>query len=237
MAIISGSKRPRIDGDIPHISNLPIGFLADVSAYLSRPSRAIFAVSLSSKIKQKDNNIVMCHSLSDVSKAIISSCEWDTLDFTDIEDSLAHKLKDDDLHAVLTSINANQTLKKLKLTNCINIIGHGLEPLRQSNVLQLLDLSLVGKYEYYGKLHHTRNRGLQRGKISHEAVLPIIDSIIACGRCALKYTVFPHLWTLRQPPTKLLELFGDFARRYNERFDRYGLSCDQCEVSSKMPRM
>ena len=165
MATISGSKRPRIDGDIPHISNLPIGFLADVSSYLTHPSRAIFAVSLSSTKCQKDSNNIMRQ--SDVSKAIISSCEWDTLDFTDIEDSLAYKLTDDDLHSILIAINANQTLKSLKLTNCINIVGHGLKALRESNVLELLDLSLVGKYESYSK-------HVQRGRLSNVAVMPIV---------------------------------------------------------------
>ena len=177
MATISGSKRPRIDGDIPHINDLPIGFLADISTYLSQPSRAVFAVSLSSNTWQKDNNNIVRHSLSDVSKAIISSCEWDTLDFADIEDSLAYKLSDDDLYSILIAINANQTLKKLMLTNFTNIIGGGLSPLRSSAVLELLDLSLVDKYESPHNLHHTYNGHLQREKISHEAILPIVDSI------------------------------------------------------------
>ena len=228
MVTISGSKRPRIDGDIPHISNLPIGFLADVSAYLSRPSRAIFAVSLSSKISwQKDNNIVG-HSLSDVSKAIISSCEWDTLDFTNIEDSLAYKLTDDDIYSILIAIKANQTLKKLMLTNCTNIIGGGLSPLRSSTVLELLDLSLVDKYESPHNLHHTYNGHLQREKISHEAILPIVESILASDGCALKYTLFPESW--RWLNIDMFVLFGRFARRYNERFYRYGLSCSKCEA-------
>ena len=109
----------------------------------------------------------MRHSLLDVSKAIISSYRWDTLDFTDIEDSLAYKLTDDDIYSILIAINANQTLKKLMLTNCTNIIGGGLSPLWSSTVLELLDLRLVDKYESPHNLHHTYNGHLHNEKRYH----------------------------------------------------------------------
>ena len=232
MATIDGNKRPRINGDSPHINDLPIGFLVEVSTYLSKPSRAVFAAAIcapsSSWKKEVDGE-----KLSDVSKAIIAASDWDILDFVDIEKSLAYKLKDDDLHAVLTSINAKQTLKKLKLTNCINIIGHGLEPLRQSNVLQLLDLSLVGKYESPNKLHYGEDshaiRNQQRDLMSPEVVLPVIESILASDRCALKYTVFPYMWHWCIGNESLFE---EFARRYNERFENNRLSCANCSNSN-----
>ena len=180
MATISGSKRPRINGDSPHINDLPIGFLAEVSTYLSKPSRAIFATSLSATSSSWKKE-VDGEKLPTISKAIIAASDWDTLDFVDIENILAHKLKDDDLHAVLVCINSKHILKKLKLTNCINIIGHGLEPLRQSNTLQLLDLSLVGKYDCPGKVHYNEEghaiRNQQRHLMSYDVVLPIIESI------------------------------------------------------------
>lgn len=37
-------------------------------------------------------------------------------------------------------------MKKLQLTHCINITGSGLGPLRNSIVLDHLDLTLVGRY-------------------------------------------------------------------------------------------
>jgi len=43
MASISTNKRRRTAADTLHISALPVGFIADVSAYLSKPSRAILA--------------------------------------------------------------------------------------------------------------------------------------------------------------------------------------------------
>jgi len=220
-----------MDGGSPHINDLPIGFLVEVSSYLCKPSRAIFATALcaptSSWKKEVDGE-----KLPAISKAIIAASDWNTLDFVDIEKSLAYKLKDDDLHAVLASINAKQTLKKLMLTNCINIIGHGLEPLRQSNVLQLLDLSLVGKHERPGKVHYDEKghaiRYQQRDLLSAEVVLPIIDSIISSDGCALKYTVFPEMWHWRSD--EWATLLSGFAGRYNERFERARLSCAKCST-------
>ena len=233
MATIDGNKRPRIDGDSLHINDLPIGFLVEVSTYLSKPSRAILAIALSaSSLSWKKE--VDGEKLPTISKAIIAASDWNTLDFVDIEDSLAYKLKDNDLRAVLTSINARQILKSLTLTNCINIIGHGLETLRESNVLQLLDLSLVGKHDCPGKVHYDEKgypiRDQQRNLMSYDVVLPIIESIIASARCALKYTIFPDMWHWHRG--ERATLFEDFARRYNERFERARLSCAKCSNSN-----
>ena len=47
MASNSINKRRRTAADTLHISDLPIGFITDVSAYLPKPSRAILAAALS----------------------------------------------------------------------------------------------------------------------------------------------------------------------------------------------
>ena len=51
----STNKRRRTAADTPHISDLPVGFIVDVSAYLPKPSRALLAVAFnapsSSQIK------------------------------------------------------------------------------------------------------------------------------------------------------------------------------------------
>ena len=49
---------------------------------------------------ENNSPLFMQEELSDNSKAILSSLEWDVLDFEDIEKSLAVRLTDDDLHAV-----------------------------------------------------------------------------------------------------------------------------------------
>ena len=55
--------------------------------------------------------------------------QWEELDFEDIEKSLAAKLTDIDIRAVLHCINAKQTLKRLKPAGCVNIMGCGLDSL------------------------------------------------------------------------------------------------------------
>ena len=68
------------------------------------------------------------HQLSIMSKAILSSTDWNNykLNFLDIEKRLLQKLTDNDIGAVLKSINAHDMLKKLKMTGCIAIPGRGL---------------------------------------------------------------------------------------------------------------
>jgi len=132
------------------ILDLPIGILLDVSEYLSKPSKALLAVAMTASTSQalwkKDINLQP--QLSEISTAIISpSLQWQTLDFSDVDKSLSENLSDDDIAALLTCINAKDTLKKLILTGLVNIVGHGLYPLRGSNVLEQVDLSLASKYE------------------------------------------------------------------------------------------
>jgi hypothetical protein len=105
MASNSGiNKRRRTASDTLHISDLPIGFIADVSAYLPKPSRAILAVAFTSSPLWQNNDLM--HQLSPISKAIISASQWDILDFEDINKELAYELTDYDISTVLKSINA-----------------------------------------------------------------------------------------------------------------------------------
>ena len=69
MASNSGTnKRRRTAADTLHITDLPVGFIADVSSYLAKPSRAILAVAFTLSSLWK-NNILM-HRPSPISKAI-----------------------------------------------------------------------------------------------------------------------------------------------------------------------
>ncbi len=69
-------------------------------------------------------------------RAVLGDEPWATLDFQEAEESLTAKLTDDDLYEVLTCIDAVNNLKKLCLAGCRNIIGHGLQPLQGSIVLE-----------------------------------------------------------------------------------------------------
>jgi len=72
---------------------------------------------------------------------------WEILDFIDIPTSLASRLTDEDLSAILICIDAKSNLKRLNLTHCFSIVGHGLKSLRGSLVLEKLNLGLVRQME------------------------------------------------------------------------------------------
>jgi len=209
MASVGTNKRRRTTSNTLTITDLPIGFLVDVSSYLSKPSRAIFAVSFcASSSSQKKVE----QSISDSSKAIIAASDWNTLDFADIDKNLAERLTDDNLHSILSCI-AIQTLKILKLTNCTNIIGHGLELLREAETLKLIDLSLIGKYE---RQWFASSEDL---KLSQRVVLPILHTI----RRTLNYVQFPHSWHEGETDMSL-----QFKRRFVNDFQERNHICSNC---------
>lgn len=108
---------------------------------------------------------------------------WGVLDFIDIPKSLAARLTDDDLYAILVCIDARNNLKHLKLTHCLNIIGHGLGPLRRSTVLEKIDMNLC--------MDHTIPRVLDVAKLSEEVISHIIHDILGVEGSSL--------WRLRLP--------------------------------------
>ena len=158
----------------------------------------------------QNNNSV--YRLSAISKAIISTTQWETLDFEDIETSLAAKLNDDDLGAVLQCIDAKQTLKKLKLAGCVTITGRCLMPLTGSSALQLLDLSLQKKYK--------NPDNVQEFLLSREIVMPILDSVIASAGCSLRYIVCPSKWRVEDDDA--------FRARYHQMLRNREYSCAKC---------
>ena len=208
------------EGDSPllsnmlHISKLPVGILVNVSTYLSKPSRALFALAM--EISSSSS----LSSSSNISKAIVSSTQWDALDFQDIEENLANKLTDDDMNEILTCINAQVVLKKLKLTGCINIEGRGLNSLRNSSVLEQIDISLAPMY------------GCQElssePKISQNIIISILDSIITTNGCILKYILFPEKWRPKSNTSSLM--MQQFQDRYNQYLDGRHYKCVECNT-------
>ena len=134
-------KRRRVDDSFPpsslRINDIPDIILVKVSSYLAPPSRALFAVALttnSSDWKKINWNPTLLLSWTGSTKkqpppaarAIVSSTNWERLDFADIEWNLAARLLDDDIGAVLSCINAVKHLKKLNMRGLISITGAGL---------------------------------------------------------------------------------------------------------------
>ena len=160
---------------------------------------------------------------SPITTAIVSASQWDILDFEDIERELANKLTDDDISAVLQCINAQDALKRLKLCGCISITGIGLNPLRESVIVEQIDLSLIGKHE--------TQKGDSESMICTDDIVPIIESIISTGY-SLKYIQFPKKWCYHGHCSRREEEEQSSMARLKSRFERHlnalDLRCGKC---------
>ena len=88
-----------------------------------------------------------------------------------------------DLGAALSCIDAVNTLNRLKLTACVNIIAIGLMPLKDSVVLEQIDLSLVHE--------HSMDIYRRVPLLSEKNVIPILDSIVGKEGSSLKHVQLP----------------------------------------------
>ena len=199
------NKRQKTNGAVLYITDLPDGILVGISSYLAKPSVALFAMAMNSTSQP-----------TQTSKAIISSTNWNVLDFSDIEKSLASKLSDNDIAKILRSIDAVNSLEILKLVGCVNIAGSGLDSLSTATAIEQIDMSLVGKHE--SPLLDPEPLLLQT------EVLPILDDIISRGRASsLKHSEFPKKWRDEQSTQ-----MDQFIQRYNDYLTNQRYCCSKC---------
>jgi FtsZ-binding cell division protein ZapB len=212
MDTIDSIKRRKTDGSVAiSLVDLPIGILDHTASFFAAPSRALFAVALFN-----NENYLPGENYSS-----IAGTDWEALDFAEIEKELAARLSDDDISDVLQHIDAVNKLKRLRLTNCINITGSCLEPLSGSTVVEQIDLSLTDDGE---------SPVLDPDPpISSELVLPVLDSIVAAERCGLKHLQFPHKFRTGTGRSTDSD-FHAFILRYNEmRDNRDSIACLNCD--------
>ena len=107
-------------------------------------------------------------------------------DFVDVPKSLAARLTDDDLAAILVCIDAKNNLKRLNLTHCFSIVGQGLETLRGSAVLEKLDLGLVRQMEV--------PQLFTDAQISGEVVYDILNGILEVEGNLFRRLQVPVAW-------------------------------------------
>ena len=219
----SGSKRRKTahGSSSLHIFNLPDNVLGDAMTYLPKPSRAMFAVAMtapSSSWATFDGT--QQQQPSAMSEAILScpSQKSDALDFEDIEGDLAAKLSDDDIAAILACTDAVSNLKRLKLTGCVNISGHGLRPLWGSVVLEQIDLGL--------NKQHASSIIEPEPSLSEDAVVPILDSIVDADQNVLKHLQLPKKWRKKRGP-----MLREFLEKYNLLLESRGSTCSKCDES------
>lgn len=154
---------------------------------------------------------------------------WEILDFADIERSLESRLTDDDIGAILVCIDAKNHLKRLKLRNNFDFVGHGLQPLCGSNVLEELDLGLTG--DQIEKIcSPSDNRGgsmdiqwhVIETKLSECAVCDVLESILESEGNSFKRLQLPckfWTWNLLKPKfisnARIMKLMEDHGAWMN----------------------
>ena len=226
-------KRRKISDDIIGIFDIPDGALVHVTTYLSKPSVALLALSLTcesaswKKIKWNEWNKKVSPILawakvtkrepSSASKLIISSYTWESIDFSEFGGAnykwLGRNLTDDAVAGVLACINARKNLKTLKITSCVNISGRGLQFLSGSLVLQNIDLR-----------HQLLRPDIEtNSSLSESSVLPILESIINTPGNMLTLVHFPEKWRKARSP-ELKTLLVDYSRLLGSRRN----PCSKC---------
>ena len=202
----------------PTIHGLPDAALAHIAEFLSYTHRALLAVGLtaSSSTWRKSNWKIRP---SEASKVICSKREWNGEVIIYANKDLAAKLTDNDIGGVLACVQSVHEIKVVKLTNCVNISGCGLEPLRNSIHLEQLDLGLVG-------LNESPNISPEP-MISEAAVIPILHSIVETDGCSLSHLQFPKKWRLGQSRT-----LDHFLARYNSMMNSRNLVCSAEEMEN-----
>jgi len=199
----NGALHDGSDTTICCLTTLPAEPLTHISSFLAAPSRALFASAVAGPQHDEIFPNERC-------TAIVA--QLDVLNFEEIEKDLAARLTDDDIKSALICIeSAQHKLKRLMLTNCTKITGIALEPLRNSSVIEQIDMSSMAEHEDRSLLSVTLHT-----PISFDDVLPILDSIVATEGFSLKYLVFPKAWCDYRSRSLNMSELHQFIMRYNE---------------------
>ena len=179
---------------------LPPLVIGHLALFLSRSSRALLGAALAPSVQ--------CNWTND---------DWKILDFSDLDKDLAAKLTDDDLYHVLKWIDATKKrLKILKLTGCVNIIGHGLRILHGAINLRQIDLSLVGKNE--------PPTIEPEPALSQAVLLPILSSMIKSKHIYIRHIQMPKHWRIIDNNPELNQFFALYSKRLSSHYN-----CSQCD--------
>ena len=234
---------PTAKGD--ELIGFPDTVLASLAEFLTKTERALVAVAMTASSKSwRESNwrkrpldassvMIAARPLNEINinRRMRESYEWDSFDFRDIDKSLAKKLSDEDIGGLLVCLDAINTVKVFKLKGCVNIIGHGLEPLRGSRVLEQLDLNPDGNEVWWEAGKSTIHPCWHSGRIenyftpllpllSEAAIIPILDSILDDERSALGHLSFPKKWRLEQSSS-----LSGFLVKYSRTKNRHELTC------------
>ena len=226
-------KNDGVGEDGLHIDDIPDHLLVEVSSFLRKECRALWAISMSAPSEHWTTSSVVPAKGQQILTLKRESWreEWQEVDFahfkkqydfrsgrwTDIELSLS----DDDLKAVLICIGAATNVESLLLSDCNRLTGRGLAPLSGSTALRRVDIGLVNKY-HCGSTGTDVECSLELGE-----VLPVLESIVASNDNKLRHIQFPKKWRDAKH-----DGLSCFIARYNNMLEMMDQKCCQCNESA-----
>ena len=194
------------------IDDLPSEALSHVGSFLAKPSRALLGVAMVAPSKSWVRHSNTARSIAWLCRRSSEERDWEVLDFVSVEESLASRLTDDDLAAVLLGIDGASSVKRLMLTHCWEVTGRGLDPLRSSSVIEQLDISCLrpGRPLYRVPLcpatcpwlTSASPEGIkssiltseQKNSLSEDLVASFLYDIINIEACSLRQLQLPQKW-------------------------------------------
>jgi len=149
--------------------------------------------------------------------------DWKTLDLLDVDKNVRMRLTDGDIAGILVCIDAVNNLEKIRLPHCINVRGEGLAPLRGSIVLKRADLCIVSE-EVDSMIP----------RLSPDAVLPIVESIMAKNQNLLRSLHMPKVWH-DEPSMRLKDFLVEMYIPQTFGYEGYELMCksEKSEMRAK----
>lgn len=248
--------------------DLPSETRAKIWEYLPKISVALFAAALTAP-SSSWRELHWKGQPSDASKNVLASLSsvqpdanpWEIVDFSEVDTdpkkervrwrvtwdevelTLAERLNDGDIGALLVCIDAVNNVKRLKLTGCFGMAGLGLEPLSGSVVLEQIDLNPARQRKGSDK-----NVDTLVGSVSPSKVLPILSSIIEEEGNRLKQVQIPDEWR-KQMRTGNRErpwmpgrwsrdqrrMVDSFFEQYEELLDSRPFNCSRCTETDDCP--
>ena len=250
--LATASPAAVVDDSEIKIIDLPEWAIKEIIDYIPKTSRALLALALTtdsaswreihwnksapksilSWFKKGPTSSKKMKRPSAITKLILSPKNedeedlWEEINFGDNEWLLCIELTDDDIAGILACINSVQKLKRLYLTNCENISGRALEPVRGSTVLERLDLSLAGEH-YDGRSNECH--------LLETDVIPILDSILDRENHSLKHLQFPYRWRTETFWNREVQTgyFARFLQKYNETENQQSIRCQKCNTNCR----
>lgn len=206
-----------------NIQHLPNETLTKIAGYLTFPSQAIVAVALTAPSGRfraiADESQLREASRAIVTSAVAGSCDdWDTVDFGEVEPSLAARLSDDDVESVFVCLlrcELGHRVRSVFLAGCTGVRGECIRPLRHFGNLLQVDLRLVGR----------KSGAYETGvcSLEEDSVIGTLNRHVRTWGC-LKHVLLPEKFLLE--PSNATQ---QFLLQLSESVERCGGVCSNCD--------